>query len=190
MNFALQHIQRAALILMAGTLLANLVSFAKSLLIASYYGTSAELDAYFLSLAPLRMVLGILVGALQVTLIPKYLELKEKQGEVYAFALFGSCGLWMLIFIAGVSIILLCESSKLASHLGTGFDQPQVAFTALLLKLSTAFLLLSILSALGKCLFQAHRQFLFAGFVPLIGGVCSFVYIISFRFCNNHIPNA
>ncbi|MBD3307081.1 hypothetical protein GF339_11715, partial [candidate division KSB3 bacterium] len=83
-----QRIQRATLMLMAGTLAVNGLGFAKSLLIAAYYGTSPALDAYVLSLAPLNLLSGVLVGTLQATIIPRYLELHEKQGADYAFAVF------------------------------------------------------------------------------------------------------
>ena len=73
---------------MVGTLLENAFSFVKSLFIAAYYGTSAELDAYFLSLAPLLLISGILGGVIQATLIPKYIEIQIQRGKTYAFAVF------------------------------------------------------------------------------------------------------
>ena len=119
----LQHIQRAALILMGGTFLANGLAFFKSLCIASYYGTSAELDAYFLSLAPLRMILGVVIGTLQVTLIPRYLELKEKEGPEFAFAFFATWVLWILILCIGMSGILFIGGAKLRHPLEEGFPR-------------------------------------------------------------------
>jgi putative peptidoglycan lipid II flippase len=169
------------MILMTGTILANGLSFVKSLLIASYYGTSAELDAYFLSLAPYRLIEGVLIGVIQVTLIPRYLELTEKKGKDYAFAVFVTFTCWIILLVMVVIIAFLWGSSSIASYLGTGFEPSRVAFTALLLKISMAFLALRIINDLWMCLFQARRQFFFTGFAPLLSGVCSLGYIVGFR---------
>ena len=173
--------QRAVMILMSGAILANGIGFIKSLLIASYYGTSADLDAYVLSLAPHRLLEGVLIGVTQVTLIPRYLELWEKEGAEYAFALFATISCWIMIFLSCVISGMLLGSSMLASYLGAGFAPSQVTMTALLLKWSTAFLALTIVNDLWICLLQAHHQFVLAGFLPLLSGVCSLVYIVLFH---------
>jgi putative peptidoglycan lipid II flippase len=169
------------MILMSGAILANGIGFIKSLLIASYYGTSADLDAYVLSLAPHRLIEGVLIGVTQVTLIPRYLELREKEGAECAFALFVTVTCWILVFVFCVISGILLGSSVLASYLGAGFEPAQVAFTASLLKRSTIFLALTIVNNLWICLLQAHQQFFLTGFLPLLSGVCSLTYIVLFR---------
>lgn len=179
--FVLRHIQRATILMMLGTLFENFLSFVKSLLIAAYYGTSAQLDAYFLSLAPLRLISGVLVGSVQAALIPRYLELKQKKGGNYAFSVFGTFLLCIMLFITVIIIIFWGGSSILASYLGKGFDEWQVNFTASLLRISTILLALIILNDVGLCLFHAHRRFTFSAFVPVLGGGCSLAYIVYFR---------
>lgn len=180
-SFTLQRIQRATLWLMGGTLFINILSFVKSLFIAAYYGTSAELDAYVLSIAPVRLIAGVLVGAIQAALIPRYLELRIKKGEPYAFSVLGT---FLLCIIGGLALmmsLMWVGSPVVASLLGTGFERNLVDLTASLLKLSTFLLLVTVVNDCGIALFHAHRHFIFTALVPLLGGICSLVYIIVFR---------
>ena len=180
-GFVLHSIQRTTIILITGTLLGNVLSFIKSLIIAKYYGTSGELDAYFLSLAPFELISGILVGAVHAILVPRYLELLAKKGKPYAFAVFGTYALWLLFLVMIIALVFLIGSSLLASYLGTGFDAYRVDLTAALLKISTFLLVLTVLNDTGVCLFHAHRQFTFPAFVPLLSAILSLGYIVYFR---------
>ena len=176
-----QPIQRAALTLMAGTLLVNAASFAKSLLIAKYYGTSAELDAYFLALAPGDVIAGILLGAIQAALIPRYLELTRQKGPPYAFAVFLSFAGYTLVLVMLLAGIFLFGSATIAAYLGPGFAPAQIRFTAALLRLSTIVLALNLLNDIGRYLFNAHRQFTLPAFIPLVGGCGALAYLAAFQ---------
>jgi len=166
---------------MMGNLLVNVLAFVKSLFIAAYYGTSANLDVYFLSLAPFNLISGVLLSSIQAAFIPRYLELTQKKGKNYAFAVFVTFLFCVLLFVGIVSIIFLVGSSMIASYLGTGFTAVQVNFTASLLRVSTLLLVFTVLSETGRYLFNAHRQFTFSAFIPLLSCVCSFVYLIYFH---------
>ena len=164
---------------MTGMLAVNVTSFVKSLLIAMYYGTSAELDAYFLSLAPLRLIVGVIIGAVHAALIPTYLDLTVKKGETYAVSLFGAFAAWLLSGVLGLSAIVWIGSQRLAALLGTGFTPAQIMLTASFLRSSTILLALTIVNELGLCLFTAHRQFWRAGWLPLISGACSLAILLA-----------
>lgn len=180
-SLALRHIQKATLILMVGTLLENALSLVKSLFIAAYYGTSAELDTYFLSLAPLLLISGTLSGVIRSTLIPKYLKIKTQRGEDYAFAVLVTFTGWVVFFIAIIVISFLTGSSLIASYLGSGFAPAQIHLLSSLLKISMFLLAFTLLSDIGFCLFNAHQQFTFPALIPLLTGIISLGYIVYFR---------
>jgi putative peptidoglycan lipid II flippase len=179
--FVLRHIQQATLLLMVGTLATNSLGFVKSLLTAMYYGTSAELDAYFLSLTPLRFISGVLIGTVQAALIPVYLELSVNKDQEYAFAVFGTFFLGVLGLIMLIGGVMLAGGPLIAGYLGTGFAPDQVKFTTSLLRISTLLIVLTVGNELCLCLFTAHQQFLFAAFVPLVSAVCSLGYLVLFH---------
>lgn len=178
---AFHHIQRASLILIAGTLAGNLVSFGKSMLIAMYFGTSAELDAYFLSLAPMRLISGILIGGVQAALIPYYLDVQTRRSHGYAFSLFVSYSSWILA-IAGVLMCgLWLGSPWIAAALGLGFSKSLLGFTTTLIGLSALLLACTLLNDLGNCLFNAQRWFWLSAFLPLVGGILSSGILVVFH---------
>ena len=174
----LQQVQRAAALLMAGTLAASALGFLKSLLIANYYGTSAGIDAYMLALAPCRLLIGILVGTLQVSLIPRYLALKEQRGAEDACAFLATCAVWMLAFSAAIFALFYGAARPLARYLGQGFTPPFIELTADMLKISAIFLTLSLLAALTKGVLHAQREFLLIGVAPILNAVCSIGYVL------------
>lgn len=176
-----KHIRQATLILMAGTAALYGLSLFKSFVIASYYGTSAQLDAYFLAFAPFNLISGVVVSSIQAAVIPKYLEVVAHRGKEEAFAFLSTICCFLLAIIMAISLFLFFGNSVIARYLGSGFDAPHIAFTAALLRASTILLLLTIVSETATCLFQAHRQFAFVAFAPLISGIFSFWYMIQFQ---------
>lgn len=178
----LQQIQRAAFFLITGTLAANAVSFLKSIIITSYYGTSAELDAYFLSLTPFRTLLGVGMGAFQVVIIPKYLEIREKRGESQSVALLMTCSLWMLGATLGIILLLIGASAPFSRALAPGFSPELLGATSHFLQLSTILLGLSVINEMGKAYLQAHRRFFGVSLLPFLSAVGSCAYVVVFRY--------
>lgn len=180
-SLSVNQIQRAALWLIAGNILIYLCSFVKSLILAKYYGTSAELDAYFLSLTPLFFITGILNGVIPSVLIPKYLELVEQRGNDYAFSFLGTFVCYILIGLIGFSFIFALGSPLFALYLGPGFDPILVTFLTSLLRVSMVLLILQVINDIGICLLHAHQRFLFSAFVPLINAGGSLWFMIQFH---------
>lgn len=178
---ALRNIQQATVWMMVGTVLVNILSFVKSLVIAAYYGTSPDMDAYVLALAPQRLIGGVLVGAIQTVLIPRYLALREQAGDAHAGSVLGTFLICITSGLLALSTALWSVSPWLASALAPGFDAPLVKLTAGLLNIASGLLFFSVVNDIGLALFQARRQFLFTAFIPLVSGIVSLVYIMVFR---------
>ena len=175
------QIQWAALTLMAGMALEYGLSFLKSLVIARYYGTSGEFDAYVLSLTPYLFIFGMISGVIRATMIPRYLQWRENHGVDAATDTLASCTTWLVAILLSIGTALWISSPVIASYLGKGFTAPQIELTASLLKISTGVLFLMVLNDLGLSLLQAHHRFFFSAIVPFIGGIVSLGYILQFK---------
>ncbi|PID58899.1 hypothetical protein CSB45_02550 [candidate division KSB3 bacterium] len=176
-----QRIQKAGLVLAAGTLLANSASFVKSLLIARYYGTSAWLDAYFISLTPMLLITGILVSALHATLIPHVIKISKERGEAYAFSVFITFSLGTLLLVLVLTAFLGIGSRAVASLLGKGFTAAQQEFTSSLLSISTILVILTLLNEIALCVFHIHKHFALPSLLPFLNGVLSLIYLMYFH---------
>lgn len=166
---------------MSGMALAHGLRFLKSLLIARYYGTSGELDAYILSLAPFSLITGILIASLQSAIIPRYLELEKTFGQAKAFAVFRTFGICLLTGVAGLGMLIFVGSPLLSEILGSRFTDSQRMLTTGLLRLSIALLLLTICIESALCLFQSHRRFAMVSFSPLVNATLSIGYLLVFH---------
>lgn len=172
------RIRRAKLLLTGGTLLLYSIGFFKSQLIAVYFGTSADLDAYALALTPGNLISGILLLTIQAVLIPQYQEIQARQGDAEATRAFVSAVWWIMlglvVLIAGAWI----GSESLLAWLGAGFSPAQIAFAANILRYASLSIALSILCESGRYFFDAHRRFFFSAVLPLISAIASLAYLI------------
>ncbi|GAK51916.1 virulence factor MVIN family protein [Candidatus Moduliflexus flocculans] len=175
------QIQRATLTLMTGLLLENGISFFKSLLIARYYGTSGEFDAYVLSLTPYLFLFGMISGAIHAAMIPRYLKWQETFEIETAVDRLASFTIWLLGVLVCISVALWTGSKFISISLGQGFTPSQLALTTSLLKISIGLFVLSVLINLGIALLQAHHRFFFSALVPVVGGIISLGYLLLFR---------
>lgn len=179
-NSPMPQIQGAALILMGGLLLENGLSFLKSLIVARYYGTSGEFDAYVLSLTPYLFLFGMISGVIRATMIPRYVEWRETGGIEIAADRLASFTIWLLATLAGIGAALWLGNPFIVTHLGRGFTPQQRDLTASLLNMSIGLFALTVLVDLGLALLQAHQRFFLSALIPLIGGVVSLSYLIVF----------
>lgn len=151
------------------------------MLIALYFGTSAELDAYFLSLAPMRLIAGVLIGGVQAALIPYYLELRAARSQEHAFSVFLSFSGWGLAASGALMVGIWLGSPWIARLLGVGFSPELLAFTTTLVTWSAVLLACTLLNDLGNCLLNAHRRFWALAVLPLISGLLSAASLVAFH---------
>src|SRR5438046_1269114 len=85
-----RHIFIALLNIASLTILVKVVSMVKDLSVARAFGTSAQLDAHLLALVMPTFAINVLAGALPSSLIPIYVEVRERQGLDVAHALFST----------------------------------------------------------------------------------------------------
>ena len=179
-NSPMSQIQGAALILMGGLLLENGVSFLKSLIVARYYGTSGEFDAYVLALTPYLFLFGMISGVIRATMIPRYVEWRETGGAESAADKLASFTIWLLGILAGIGVALWIGNARIVAHLGKGFTPEQLVLTASLMNISIGLLVLTVVVDLGLALLQAHQRFFLSALIPLIGGLVSLSYLMTF----------
>ena len=87
----------------------------------------------------------------------------------------------IMLGLGCISIILFFGSPIIASSLGSGFNTEQITFTKSLLQLSTLVLIFTVLGDVGCFLFNSHRLFTLSALVPLVGAICSLVYLVCFH---------
>ncbi len=150
---------------MVASVLAQAAGVGKSVLIAYYFGLSAELDGYYLAQAIPVTLAAILVGFVQTGFIPRYSAALAQDRAEDASRLAGS----MLSLLGGVSLALSVLLAAAASLIvptitarGTGIDEAALVSLRVL-----AFLvLLNGLADAYALLLNAHSRFAAPALAP------------------------
>ena len=163
--------QLAAVFFLSG--LAQFAAFAKSVLIAYYFGIGKDLDGYFLAQALPVTLAGIVAGFLQTGLLPIYAGHVARQEFDAAASLLARILVAVAVFGAIVSVATSVASPYLISWIAPEVSAPvhQAAVWSLRV---LAFLLL--LNALVDCLsiaLNAHGAFVVAALAPTINALVS-----------------
>jgi murein biosynthesis integral membrane protein MurJ len=149
------------------SLLAQAAGFAKSLLIAFYFGIGAELDGYYLAQIPPVFLSGVVVGALQAGLMPVYSSLIANQQAEKAAALIGSVLLGLIVLTGIASIALAVAAPTLVHLLSPGSSRLALEAGATSLAVLAFLLLLNGVADFLALILNAHLKFAAAALAPV-----------------------
>ena len=76
-----QTIAEATVIIVIITFLSKVVGYIRDVLVANYFGASAQTDSFFFALLIPSMLLGIIAGGLHLVVIPVYTEKRKENPE-------------------------------------------------------------------------------------------------------------
>lgn len=163
---------KSASVLLFWNLFSQVISFLKTLVVASVYGVSLPLDAFNLSLAMPAIICGVFSAFMQAGFVPVYMRLRsnETTDEADDF-----CGryYWNMILVLIAIAVLTYLTRGFWGGFWAGGD-PELAFavsTILSLVVLTAVLNASV--DFFSIALNCHGMFGIASFSPAINGVIS-----------------
>lgn len=135
------------------------IQFVYQLLLARYFGTSAEMDAYGAALTPSTVVSGLLIGSVGYAFLPQFVEISRREGEAAAWRLAASVGWSLAIFLAIVSACAALAASGLIAALYPGFSAAEVELAARLFRWLAWLALFNSLIGFLQSLHHARQSF-------------------------------
>lgn len=154
------------------TALVKVVAFAKELLSANQFGTSAEMDAFTSAFTLWSFVIGIVAGAMPDALVPVYS--KVKTGTVAAADQLAVHAIWIyaakLVFITLLAVLL---APWLLPLYTSNFTPEKQALTLRFFWFLSPFSLLWGSSLLFTILLQANKKFAVAAAAPVLIPACA-----------------
>jgi putative peptidoglycan lipid II flippase len=149
------------------TMLVKVVSMAKDLSVARAFGTTAQLDAHLVALIIPTFAINVLAGAFPPSLIPTYIEVREKEGLDAAHVLFSTVVARALLILSGCTLALTALGPLLLRVVASGFDE---ATRALCLSQFTILLLavpINGLSVIWGAVLNTDGKFALAAVAPM-----------------------
>lgn len=153
---------------MAGFVLSNLVGLVRQILITRAFGTSAEIDAFYVAEKIPSLVLALVAGgALASAFIPTFTGFLEKGERPEAWRLASAILNLMSLLLAGLSVVGYFLAPQLVGGLlAPDFPAEQQALTVELLRILLLTMLLFGASGLLMGILNAHQLFLLPALAP------------------------
>jgi putative peptidoglycan lipid II flippase len=163
-----QSVSEAAVMLILITFLSKIVGYLRTVLVAYYFGASAQVDAFVIAMLIPSMVLGIISRGLQTVVIPVYTEEKHKnliKAKVFVNQIF----FVNLIILAAVSVLMFLFPTVFVKIVAYGFKGQRLSLATHFMRYLTIFGLLNVFAGFFVGILQAEKQFLFPAITLLIG---------------------
>lgn len=169
---------RSATIVTLFSLVNMVLSFLTQTVLAAQFGTSMEMDAYWAALSLPLLINTVLIGALNITLVPFFVEhhvLAEGNGQ--------DIGLWqlasnffnlLLVVLTIIALVVAVLAVPLISLLLPGFASNSTIFslTVTLLRILMPGILFSGLAAFLSSIYYAQSRFLVPAILPALNAGC------------------
>lgn len=164
------------------TLISRILGMTRDALIAFFFGTTLQADAFFVAFRPFDMVRKLFSeGTLSISFVPVFSRTLELEGRSKAFSVAFS----FFCFLSVASFILIAAGMIFAPFFvrlmvpGFSAGSFEQALTILLMNMMMPYFWLILISALGMGILNCFGQFVIPGLAPVVFNLV----IISFTVC-------
>lgn len=172
------RIAEATGILIAGALLVRGVGLLKEVLVASRFGVGPEMDAFAAALLLPTLVSGALVGAMQVSLIPVFVETRARGGEGEALGAFWTLAGLLGLVSGGLAVLMAAAGPFVMGLVAPGLAPASKALASGLLVLVASLLVLNVIAGLFSALLNAYERFLLAAVAPAATSAITIAFLL------------
>jgi len=176
-------IARASFILMAANIIYLVAGIAREVIVASRFGISQQMDAFFAAFTIPDVLNNIVLGAFSAVFIPIYIQYRvrdKKEADVISSSIINI----IMLVLAVLNLAILAASPLIVKIFFGGFSPDTAALCVKILKILSFTVFFSGLSGILLSLLNAHEYF----FLPAISNVFRplltivFVLLLSYHF--------
>lgn len=174
----IQRIFRAAVIVSFMTGLVTLGFVLREIVVAAWFGTSGELDAFLIAFLIPWTTLNIIAGAFGGSVIPVFIRVRDQEGQESAQELFSRLMTLSVVFLSVATLILAVGGPWLLKLFSLGFSPAKAALTVRLFYILLPILLMGATSQMWAAVLNAGEKFMMAALAPVAGplmAVCALV---------------
>lgn len=161
-----QRILSAAVVVGAITMAVKLAGAAKVAVMARFFGTGDEMDAFLVAFLLPSFVAEVLAASFSAALIPAFIEVRETEGVESAADLISSVLAWTVALLIVGTFILAALSHWIMVALGSGFSGAKLDLAQSLFLVLLPVFVLSGISATWRAVLNAGERFALPSFAP------------------------
>ena len=167
---------RSVSLLTGASVVTLAIQFGYQLLLARYFGSSAEMDAYGAALTPPTVLSALLMGSLGYAFLPRFIESSQQQGDASGWQLAASLGWLLTIGLTAVSAAGALFAQPLMAVLYPGFTVAETELTAGLFRWLVWLALANSLIGFLQSLHHARQSFAIPAAATVVGTLITLVW--------------
>lgn len=155
-----------------------IISFISQMIIAYYFGTEFERDAYFIAIIIPTYITSIFIGSFGIIFLPKVIDVMSGKNRESLSEFISSTFLLLIAILIFLTLGCIFFSKEVISLFAQGYDANQIAFTSKILIVVIPTIIFSVLSNLLSSLYQIKHKFIRPALVPILSSTIGFIFVI------------
>lgn len=168
----------SATIIAVLSLLVKLVAMGKDMLVASLFGTTDALDAFFIAFLLPQLFINIIAASFVSSLVPVLIRTVEKNGEHRAKALVEEAILLAVLMLVAVAFLLVLSMPLILPVIASGFSAEKIQLTRELYYLLIPLLVVSGVSVFYTGILNSENSFAIPALLPILTPLCIFLILL------------
>jgi putative peptidoglycan lipid II flippase len=168
----------AAAIVGSMTLIVKAAAFVKDLIVAHNFGVSRELDAYLIAFVLPQFAINVVAGAFHTSLVPTYIEVRDREGQEAAQELFAAVMARALLILLACAVLLAVMGPVILPVIGSGFDSDTLSLSRNMFFMTLPAVIISGMGVIWGAVLNAHDKFALAALAPLAVPVVTLLLVL------------
>ena len=173
-----QRILSAAFVVGAITMAVKLAGAAKVAVMARFFGTGDEMDAFLVAFLLPSFVAEVLAASFSAALIPAFIEVREREGLARAADMISGVLAWTVGLLIVGTFALAALSHWIVVALGSGFSGAKLDLAQSLFLVLTPVFVLSGISATWRAVLNAGERFALPAVAPGMTPIATILLLI------------
>ena len=177
-GITIRRVSGAAVTIALCGVVVKLCSFGATVLIAAFFGTGDDLEAYYIAFLLPSLIVGVISGSISLALIPTYVRVFRQQGAGSAQALFSRVMLSAVGCLCVGTGLFAFSFPHLLPVLASGFGPSKVVLTQNLFYFLLPAILLKGTTEIYASVLQSHKRFSLVALAPVMVPLASIITIL------------
>ncbi|HXD32563.1 MAG TPA: lipid II flippase MurJ [Pyrinomonadaceae bacterium] len=183
-----RQVFRAAATIAFLTCVAKLASVAKELLVARRFGTGSTIEAFLVAILIPMLAVNIISSSISMSLIPTYINVRERDGKEAAQRLLSGITVWALLLLGVTTAVILACSRLYLPWIASGFNQRKLELAFQLLLIVSPLIVLSGIANMWGAVLNAAERFALVALAPIITPSVTVIVLFIYRYSILALP--
>lgn len=157
------------------SLISKLIGFTREAIVAAYFGTSVDMDMFFLANGVIGGAITAITSAIGVAFLPLFIEKKIKKGSSEALKMTATISFNLLCICTAVVSIIFMTSKHIGNIIGMEYPYEQITILIKYIRIISFTSFFSIIVYLMTSILNGEKKY---GITELTGMLYSIVTII------------